>query len=224
MSQTDHKFFENGFNSNKFTRRVNNLEWKTKDDMKVFGFNTSAVSRTQIEEEINNEKGAKQNTQVMAKLLNIDWVFNDSSTLGEVGGFGDLIEVLSKSPNESIFSTEFVIIMCDYFWDIYYHSIVVRVLLPYLVYWVATVYYFSEEIVEEFSTDKMFDVFSLESASRNLVCIFICYFFALETAQMFRDGWDYFFDFYNMFDLFSLLFNLFQMIIHIFRLEFMPLW
>lgn len=49
MSKTEHKFFENGFNMNKFTKRVNNLEWNQDDSIKVYGFDSSAVSRKEID-------------------------------------------------------------------------------------------------------------------------------------------------------------------------------
>ena len=81
------------------------------------------------------------------------------------------------------------------------------VLLPYLVYWCACVFYFSIHILNPMEDGQFFNVFSAEFFWRVIIFIGIIYFFSLEVIQAYRKRLVYFMEIYNFFDVFSLLFN-----------------
>ena len=99
-------------------------------------------------------------------MLNIDWVFNDSSTPGESGGFGDFINALAKAPHEHVFATEFIVNIVEHFFPVYFYQVLRKVTLPYLIYWIATVFYFSQEILTEMDPDKLWDMSTSEFWTR----------------------------------------------------------
>ena len=78
-------------------------------------------------------------------MLQIDWVFAEygGKERGKVG-FADFVVTLSKTPYESLYSTDFVKAMTDHFWQRYQKHLLLKCALPYLIYQLCTIYYTSE--------------------------------------------------------------------------------
>ena len=70
------KFFENGFNETKFTKRTNNLDWDIESDIKVFGYNSLGVNNDLFHSLMKSTSGVKENTIVKINVLKIGWIFN----------------------------------------------------------------------------------------------------------------------------------------------------
>ena len=55
----------------------------------------------------------------------------------------------AKAPNESLFSTQLVITLVMNFWDAYSAKVIKYCLIPFLVYFASTVYYFSRNMIDD---------------------------------------------------------------------------
>lgn len=75
-------------------------------------------------------------------MLSLDWVHASYKGF-EVVGFKELILALANAPHESLFSTEFVITLHQHFWRFYHKRIVFACFLPYVIYFLSTIYYVS---------------------------------------------------------------------------------
>ena len=54
-----------------------------------------------------------------------------------------LINTLNTQPSDSLFSTEFVMVLVDEFWDLYQLAIFIIVFVPFIIYTLATIVYFT---------------------------------------------------------------------------------
>ena len=81
MSPSVTSFFEDCFHETEFCQNVQNADWTTGDDLKVFGQSSSIVTEKMANIAITNGnvgsgKGTgKQNRQIDLKMLRIDWIF-----------------------------------------------------------------------------------------------------------------------------------------------------
>jgi hypothetical protein len=90
--------------------------------------------------------------------------------------------VLAKAPHEHVFGTEFIINIVEHFWPVYFYQVLRKVTVPYLVYWLCTVFYFSEEINKDFEAGELLNVKTREFWLRQLIFLGICYFFSIEVV------------------------------------------
>ena len=84
----------------------------------------------------------RQKTLVEVSMLRCSWVFRDRE-MGELKNFDKLIKALAESPSDSMYNTDFVITIVDEFWSLYQMSIFIAVFVPFLLYFQATLTYFT---------------------------------------------------------------------------------
>jgi len=158
MSPATVDFFQNAFNTTRFTNTVKNLDWKLGDTMQVFGGQYSAIDEKVAESLINDGKPKAeeseeiQNRQVVMKMLSLDWVHANYRGYTDVG-FRELIVALASAPHESLFSTELVITLIDHFWDYYFKRVFFAGFVPYIIYFICTIIYISNWAVEGIPAD-----------------------------------------------------------------------
>ena len=89
---------------------------------------------------LNNELDI-QTKKIILKMLFIDWIFKPSQQ-GVITNFGDLVRVLAKAP-ESVLNTDLVKKLVENFYKDLKYKIAVQIYVPYVVYFVATLHFFS---------------------------------------------------------------------------------
>ena len=95
---------------------------------------------------LNNEQDI-QTKKIILQMLFIDWIFK-SRTNGSMSNFGDLVKVLAKAP-ESVLNTDLVKKLVQNFYKDYKYKIVSQIYVPYVVYFVAILHFFSIAIDHE---------------------------------------------------------------------------
>ena len=81
MSPSVTAFFEDCFHETVFFQNVQNADWKTGEDLLVFGQNSSIITEKSSNKKITGGKigsgkgTGRQNRQVNLKMLRIDWIF-----------------------------------------------------------------------------------------------------------------------------------------------------
>ena len=193
-------------------------------NLEVFGTQSSVITEASSEaliakgdkEEDKNKSDEAQYRQVNVKMLSLEWVHADYKGLKDVG-FKELILALAQAPSESLFGTELVITLVRHFWNYYYKRIFLACFIPYIIYFLSTIYYVSTHAVEGIDEE---DNYALpdEVILRFIIIICVCYFALLEFVSMFRDGWQYWTDVFNYIDWAAFFLN-FYTIHHIVREE-----
>ena len=155
MSPTIVNFFENSFNQTRFTRRIDNLYWKQSkgSNTRVIGKPDSIMTQKYANFALNKKKHfddsdkAIQKRLVATKMLQIGWVYENPEGKEPVD-FRELIVALSEAKHESLFSTDFVKIMCNFSLERYRREIILKVALPWLLYFILIILYMSEFAVK----------------------------------------------------------------------------
>ena len=182
-------------------------------NLEVFGTQSSVITEASSEaliakgdkEEDKNKSDEAQYRQVNVKMLSLEWVHADYKGLKDVG-FKELILALAQAPSESLFGTELVITLVRHFWNYYYKRIFLACFIPYIIYFLSTIYYVSTHAVEGIDEE---DNYALpdEVILRFIIIICVCYFALLEFVSMFRDGWQYWTDVFNYIDWLAFILN-----------------
>jgi len=73
-------------------------------------------------------------------MLSLDWLHGSYKGY-EHAGFSDLIVELANAPHLSLFSTDLVVTLVEFFWDYYYKRIFFLCFVPYVLYFIATLVY-----------------------------------------------------------------------------------
>lgn len=147
----------------------------------------------------NDENSTEiQYRQVKVKMLSLDWVHAHYKGYKKVG-FKELILLLAMAPNETLFDTELVITLIKHFWNFYYNRIFYACFLPYIVYFISTIYYISTYAVEGIDEEDKYNN-TLEFILRFVISFGVIYFAIFEFVSIFRDGWRYFTDIFNYID------------------------
>ena len=148
-------------------------------------------------------------------MLKVDWIFQEVK-IGKKQGYGSLVGTLARAPNDSLFGTDLVITLVLQFWDRYSSKVKRYILLPFLIYFMSTIYYFSKNLIDpEFrASDKSFSeqFGTVEYFNRTITILGLLYFGAFEMIQFYRDGMGYFNDIWNYFDIASVVLNSFLLI------------
>lgn len=131
--------------------------------------------------------------------MSLDWLHSNYKGYDKPG-CRELIVSLSEAPNESLFSTELVISLSTLFDKFYYGKIWWYCFLPYAVYFSATVIYLSNYAVDGILPEDRF-AFTFEFILRWIVVAGVCFFTYFELVAILRDGFEYFKDPFNYFDL-----------------------
>ena len=136
-------------------------------------------------------------------MLPIDWIYAPCGE-NKVVGFSEFIEALASAPNESLFSTDLIKTLVDHFWDRYYHVVIVKCFLPFLVYFACVLGYISNFGVTGVEDPQEFGV---EMVLRFVIALFMLYFLYFEVISMIRDVLAYFTAVGNYMDLLSFALN-----------------
>ena len=100
--------------------------------------------------------------------MKIDWVFGQ--------GFDEFVPTLANMKDKSVFTTELINTVVEVLWDQYVWTIVILCLIPWLLYFVFAMIYFSKYLLEDFYTAMLIDL-TYEFFCRTLLTIFmiICF-------------------------------------------------
>ena len=134
-------------------------------------------------------------------MLNIDWVFAHNLS------YRELIILLANCPHEEVFSTDLVTTLVEVFLDRFKSIIIKRVFIPYVVYFLITVSFlstFTREGFWSFNDDDQ----RIGICVGCLIVILDLYLFYFEIYNVLRDGWSYFTDPFNYFDLATSVLNI----------------
>ena len=82
------------------------------------------------------------------RILPTNWIFRNTDNTDENDMFM-LINILHKQPSDALFSTEFVEVLIEEFWGLYQFSIFTTVFIPFMIYALATVVYFTLEATRQ---------------------------------------------------------------------------
>ena len=148
--------------------------------------------------------------QVEAKMLQIDWVFKGFHSK-KTSGFADFVVILSNSPYETLYSTDFVQALVEHFWARYRRSLLRRCFVPFVIYFISTLIYISNYVLDGIDTEDVWSRWSAETLHRFIVIILNIYFLYFEIRSMIRDGFPYFFDIFNYVDLLGLMGTMYLM-------------
>ena len=111
-----------------------------------------------------------------------------------------MITILAEAPDQSLFSTTLVETLIKHFYDIYYKSVIVLVLIPYLVYFIAAQAFFTRNLDVENQTPAVI-------INEIVMSIGILYFGIIEIRQFQKGPIDYLTDGFNLFEVMSLALN-----------------
>ena len=226
MSPATVEFFQNSFNTTRFTRVVRNLDWRLGDTLKVIGTPSSAMTAGLAGKLLygDKQKGTEsedvQNRQVITKMLSLEWVTASYKGYENVG-FRELIVELANAPHESLFSTELIITLVEHFWDYYYKRIFLYGFIPYIIYFLCTIFYVTIWSVEGIDYDKRWDL-TPEFVVRWIILILVIYFVFFEVVAIVRDGWNYLTDVFNYFDWAAFILNFYVTYTTVFDPEISP--
>lgn len=215
MSPTIVTFFENSFNETRFTKRISNIDWHQGKKCQVIpkpkSILTAQAANLALNKGVKAEDSDKiQNRLVFTKMLQIGWVYENPEG-DSASGFRELVIALSDAPNESLFSTELVEIMCCYFLQRYKDAIRIRVFLPWLLYFFLVIFYMSYfAVVGSQNLEGQEKV--IEMICKTCIIILAMYFEFFEVISFIRDWRSYAQDYFNVIDLFSPINNIYCMV------------
>lgn len=119
--------------------------------------------------------------------------------------------ILSNSPYETLYSTDFVQALVEHFWTRYRRSLLRRCFVPFVIYFISTLIYISNYVLDGIDTEDVWSRWSSETLHRFIVIILNIYFLYFEIRSMIRDGFPYFFDIFNYVDLLGLMGTMYLM-------------
>ncbi len=138
-------------------------------------------------------------------MLPIDWIFAPCEGKKTVG-FAEFVVALSHAPHESLFSTDLIETLVDHFWDRYYKAVILKCFLPFIAYFVCTLWYISNYGVSGVHDPSKFGA---ELVVRFTIVLLIIYFVYFEVRCMLRDKSIYLLDIYNYIDIGTFSLNLY---------------
>ena len=116
------------------------------------------------------------------RILPTDWIFRVTDSADENDLFM-LINILHKQPSDALFSTEFVEVLIEEFWERYQFSIFITVFIPFILYAISTVVYFTlnaSRMQQSAVLGSMVDSGWIEYISKMLVYSLTFYMFSFE--------------------------------------------
>ena len=140
-------------------------------------------------------------------MLKIECFYENPSGTEPVG-IRELIVALADAPHESLFSTDLVIILCEYFYMRYFTFILKYALLPWILYFVLVLTYMSLFAIPHPShISEEEDM--IKPIIKGLISCLMIYFLCFEVASLYRDKLDYFTDSFNIIDITSYAMNIY---------------
>ena len=80
--------------------------------------------------------------EVEVRMLRTDWVFNENNK-GRRGNLIELTKAMAKAPDD-LFKTDMFQVLISGFWNKYYTPILLRCTLPFVMYFICVMFYFSQ--------------------------------------------------------------------------------
>jgi len=140
-------------------------------------------------------------------MLSLDWVHGSYKGYKNVG-FRELIVELANAPNESLFSTELIVTLVEHFWNYYYNRVLLAGFFPYLLYFIATIFYSTMYAVDGIAEEDRWEL-TTEFFLRWFILASVIYFAFFEVVAMVRDGYGYLTDIFNVFDWTAFVLNIY---------------
>ena len=155
---------------------------------------------------LNNELDT-QMKKIILKMLAIDWIFKPTDHHKGHQNFGDLVKVLAKAP-ESVLNTDLVKKLVQYFYKDFRYTIMWQVYIPYVVYFLAILRFFSIAVDQDHHSSSTQDKPVVEVITVGLSMILTGYFFCVQLLQMKYRRLDYILDYQQSYiEFFSLVLN-----------------
>lgn len=147
-------------------------------------------------EEIEREKERKRQKRLDIRAIEFDWIFNDN----EGAGF---LKTLAETDSIDLFSLTLIRHIIYFTWSYFRNAIILKLFIPYLLYFTAFVMYATYvKKKEEETNSEAWDNWYIASFSLVIfVGLSILYFLYFEVMQIMYHKWAYFIDFWNMVDL-----------------------
>ena len=139
-------------------------------------------------------------------MLNITWIFANGCDVRQ------LIVSLKDCPYDSIFSTDLVTSLVDIFYEKYRNQIIYKCFIPYLVYFLTTIFFF--EMFTSAGIHENHKKENLAYAMAFVIIVLDIYFLFLEFVVLVRDGLKEYIasDFFNYVDVITSVLNAYLVI------------
>ena len=191
---------------------MQNVDWRLGESLEVIGQMSSVIREKEVNNLIKQRQkrmfgGASdvQNRNVVARMLQIDWIFAGHSRKKSTG-FSDFVVALSKAPHESLFSTDLIHTLVDHFWKRYFSTVIFRCFLPFFLYQSCMLVYISYYAVQGIEEGKVWE-FGPDLCLRMVLQVLLGYFMYFEVRSLIRDKLWYFLDVFNYVDNLSFILN-----------------
>ena len=119
-------------------------------------------------------------------MLPIDWIFASYDGNTNVG-FRELIISLSESPFDSLFSTELVITLNELMWKRYYHTVLYKSFIPFIVYFISAQHFVSNYAIQGIDPDQDWYYAVIQYGEAAIIIISVIYFLLFEIVVMLRN-------------------------------------
>ena len=133
-------------------------------------------------------------------------------------GFREFVIILANAPYQSVFATKFVKMLVEHYWSRYYRAILVKCFIPFILYFVLTLWYMTKIVVSGIAFEERHTL-NWEFVNRILIYFLILYFCFFEFVCMVREGKDYLKDIFNYLDMASYGLNFYLLIKTVHRSE-----
>lgn len=117
-----------------------------------------------------------------------------------------MVIALANAPHESLFSTELIVTLMDHFWSRYFQAIIVRCFIPFVIYFLVAVIYFSSFAVTGIEEEDKYSL-TTEFFMRISLVLLTFYFMVFDFIVLLREGVAYLFDVFNYIDVASFTLN-----------------
>ena len=135
------------------------------------------------------------NTKCNVRIMDIRWMLRGGK------GFLDFVPILEDFERDNLFQSDFMQALAHEYWMGYLKKILWRAFLPWVLYSVFSLMYFSHVLrqgyTEEANSGEKVKWYIVGS----LIMIQVIYQLYIESMQVLHDGWDYWKSAYNYFDL-----------------------
>ena len=208
------EFLRNSFISSAACRELNNMKWDSRMSQQVFGTNTSMLNEAQITHLLAkaNERTQKKNAKkfektrrVTVRMLDIEWLSEN---------FGGLYTTLANSTNDGLFRNELIKILISQ--QSYTNQILLKVFIPYVIFWIAVMSFFSYYMTEATHGDFWTDTTTL--AVRLIIILGSVVFGIGELIQIYTLKFEYFLNKWNWLEFVSSSTNMFLVLEHGFKI------
>ena len=143
------------------------------------------------------------NTKCVVRMLDIRWILRDGK------GFLDFVPILEDFERDNLFQSDFMQALAHEYWMGYLKKILWRCFMPWCLYSIFSLMYFSQVLRQGYSEDADEGEKVKWYVIGTLIILQVVYQLYIESWQIFHDGWDYWKSLYNYFDLFQYIGTLF---------------